>query len=140
MQGNGREIKYTDEWNSETFIQNELYDPKITEDDYGQLPLPFLRSEIKRRESSLSKDKKQKQANRPFTIALILSWLLGQTTTTTTSTTTMAPSTTTDPSSMTLSSRTRRPTKYKKKGNCKNPPKKHPEDSDTGKDSDSDKE
>jgi hypothetical protein len=134
-----QEIKYREQWTHDRFLQNELYDRQITEDDINNIPFPYLRSAIVR-------NRQEKQApGRPFTIGFLLSLIFGgyqgQAAGITTAAPGVAPVTaSTSPNPNTLSGRTRRPTKYKIKGNCKHPPKKHPKDSDDGGDSASDKE
>lgn len=156
--GSGRQIDYNDEWNSAKFHQNTLYQPKLSSDfdDYDQIPLPELRDELESQFKGLFNRKTKQdppvQPSQPFSIALLLQLLLGgnrpngpngSTTpkptttkkTTTKSTTTM--STTPDPSLETLSMRTRRPTKYKHKGNCKHPKKKHDKENEEDAENDS---
>lgn len=163
--GNGREIDYNDEWNSAKFHQNALYQPKFSDfDDDEQIPLTELRDELEGQFKGLfnrrTKQDPQIQQNQPFSIALLLQLLLGAnrpngastpkpTTTTTKKTTTKSTttmSTTPDPGLQTLSMRTRRPTKYKHKGNCKHPKKKHDKENeddgenDSGRDEDDDED
>lgn len=124
---NPREIKYTDKWNSERFHHNDVHEPEYFDEDFGRIPLPYLRGELTTNDFADARPKKQRQ-NRPQNFSEVFKFLFGggRATTTSTTTTTTEPTTTTgDPATQTLSNRTRRVTKYKIKGNCKNPPKKH---------------
>lgn len=126
MQSHGREIQYSDEWDSGKFYQNSLYNPKPSEsDDYDSIPYPLLRSEIEQTFKGLLRERKRPKPAKLF-FDLLLQIFAPATTTT------EKPDPTdpvTEPSGgaqpVTLGSRTRRPPKYKIKGYCKHPPKKH---------------
>lgn len=134
--GDAREIKYSDEWNSNSLHKNGLYASRTSDDDvdYQQIPYPYLRSVISNPNYTPTfkqKDKQDQKPPQPFTIAFLLNLLFGgfnpnrPGATTTTTAIPMTMSTTMDPAMATVSSRTRRTTQYAIQGNCKNPPKKH---------------
>jgi hypothetical protein len=126
-----REISYNDQWHRDGFYQNEVSNHENAEQDISQIPLPFLRSGLFQRRRP-DKDKQQ-----PYTIGLLWNYLYGQKTEKKEEKVEEA----SNASFQTVfKGRTRRPTKYKVKGNCKNPPKKHPRDSDRGSGSDSDRD
>lgn len=132
--GGLREIKYKDHWHQDKFLQNELYDRVATEEDYDQLPFPYLRSDIKR--GALERQRPNLRpvvGGQQFTLIGLLNAVFANKLTTTTE----APKTTVPgPAGETLKTRTRRTTKYKVKGNCKKPPKKHDKEDDSKEDND----
>lgn len=141
-----REIKSNAEWKNDHFIQNESFKPKLQSSSspvtfYNEIPAPLLKTALEK----FGKGNKEKQQN---IVQAIWVLLFGEGTTTTmkpatnkptpappTSNSTNTPGTSTndfdkkldkarsfDPK---LITRTRRTTKNKVEGNCKNPPKKH---------------
>lgn len=150
----GREIDYNDEWSSGNFRKASVYRPQLPDfDDYSQIPYPLLRNDLENHFKGLLNNKQNPPAPTQNNFLYLFNLLFGlnrpgngpatqrppATRTTTKKTTPMT--TTPDPGAMTLSNRTRRPTKYKNKGHCKNPPKKHEkEDKHDKHDKDSDEE
>lgn len=65
-----QEIKYREQWTHDRFLQNELYDRQITEEDINNIPFPYLRSAI-------LKKRQEKQGPIPFTIGFLLNLLFG---------------------------------------------------------------
>lgn len=118
-------VKYTDKWDQDNIIRSEYKQiPREVEaDDLSNAAAPELRLKL---EEFVKNNKNLRQQD---LIAQIWHLIFGSRTTTTTespsgtTTTTTTAATTTDLSDATLSGRTRRTTKYKIRGYCKNPPK-----------------
>lgn len=124
-ESDGRQIEYSDEWKSENFYENTLYNPKRPEfDEYEDIPEPELRAELETQIKKFLRDRNRQRPQKLF-FNLLFQLLSGNTPPTESPPT---PTEGPDPeqqASVTLGMRTRRPTKYKFKGNCKKPPKKH---------------
>lgn len=120
-----RVIKYSDIWDQDNIVQSEYkQNPNVLEDEsFGNAPAPALRLKV---EEFVKRNGNLRQQD---FVAQIWALVFGSQTTTSTAApagttkSLAAPSTTTDPSTATLSGRTRRTTKFKIKGYCKNPPK-----------------
>lgn len=127
-----REIKYTDKWSSEKFHRNDLYDRQNSAVDYSPIPFSNLKEDFIDDGDSIvvfKKGTKQRQPGQPSAIGFLLQLLFGGFGS---RPYLIIPTTTNKPListgiavDATLINRTRRTTKYKIKGNCKNPPKKH---------------
>lgn len=136
------ELKYSDQWKSEEFIEKDFYTRDKSDDvDVNSMPSLKLRLEellknnaVLREQISevLSNKENMKQQDLVAEIWNIIfsPWIVPSTMTTQATITATSFSSESDSfSSSTLSSikihRTRRTTKYKKRGSCKNPLKKH---------------
>lgn len=159
-----REIKYSDQWNRENFIQHDFYTPDINDEPKDQgVSLELLRAKLEELMNEEAQDYNEgdgrstilssirgrpiilglgdkTKAERQGLLQLIWEFLFGFGTTTTAGPSDNTVTTTANPggggsdgsgsgsgSSATTAppNRTRRPTKYKNRGYCKNPPKTH---------------
>lgn len=123
-EGDGRKIEYSDEWKSEKFYENTLYNPTRPDfDEYDNIPETELRAEL---ETQIKKFLRDRNRQRPQKLFFnLLFQLLNGNTPPTEPPPTEGPVDPEIPTSVTLGMRTRRPTKYKYEGYCKKPPKKH---------------
>jgi hypothetical protein len=120
-QGSAKEIKITDEWNSENFLRYELHTPRPIDYDYDNIPYPLLKNVIANRDRY-----PLRQGPIQSYVQAILQALFGglyapqPPVPPAPATTTMKTTTTPDPFTQKLEKRTRRKPKYNIKGDCKN--------------------